>query len=139
MLALPWICEKGPKALTYISGSEQGVSASRMEAHGTCWHECICDGAGDCAYAEGECADFTCDNAKWRRQPGKSVCVKDECSRVRSYGFVSHVALTCGMSVLLHAAPADSLYAAMRRQGSVSVVMGGGQTCEHMASFVPAM
>ena len=120
-------------------GSQQVVLACRMEAHGTCWHECRCDGAGDCTYAEGDCADFTCDSAKWRRQPGKSVCVKDECSRVRSYGFVSYVALTCGVSVSLHAAPADGLYAAMRRQGSVCVVMRAGQTCEHMASSVLAL
>ena len=90
-----------------------------MEAHGTCWHECRCDGAGACTYAEGDCADFTCDSAKWRRQPGKSVCVKDECSRVRSYGFFSYVALGCKVSVSLYAGPADGFYAAMRRQGSV--------------------
>ena len=99
------------------------MHACRMEAHGTCWHECRCDGAGKCAFAEGDCADFTCDSAKWRRQPGKNVCVRDECIRVRFYGFLLCVALACGVSVSLHAAPADGLYDAMRHQGSVPVVM----------------
>ena len=65
--------------------------------------------------------------------------MKDDCSRVRSHGFFSYVALNCGVSASLHAAAADGLYAAMRRQGSVSVVMRGGQTCEHMATFVLAL
>ena len=53
-----------------------------MEAHGICWHECRCDGSGNCAFAENDCADFTCDNAKWRRQPGKNACVQDQCTQV---------------------------------------------------------
>ena len=55
----------------------------RAEAHGTCWHECRCDGAGTCTYNDNECVDFTCDSGKWRRQAQQDACVRDACTRVR--------------------------------------------------------
>ncbi|EIE26855.1 hypothetical protein COCSUDRAFT_39831 [Coccomyxa subellipsoidea C-169] len=51
------------------------------EAHGTCWHECRCDAAGNCAYSENECADFTCESALWRRQGTANACVLDKCKK----------------------------------------------------------
>ena len=57
----------------------------RPEAHGTCWHECRCDAAGNCAYSENECADFTCESALWRRQGSANACVLDTCKQVLSY------------------------------------------------------
>ncbi len=87
---LPWRCseccipdiwDSGVKLKT--PGVEPFAICCRTEAHGTCWHECRCDGAGNCAFAENQCVDFSCDNARWRRQPGKNACVQDHCTQVR--------------------------------------------------------
>ena len=74
------------------------VGLGRAEAHGTCWHECHCDGAGTCMYSDNECADFTCDNGKWRRQGQQDMCVLDTCTKVGlSVGLLGLTKPGCGV------------------------------------------